>query len=171
MTTIIVQGSARGDGNTTAVAQALGEQLAAPIIDLLQHRVYPFTYAHDYPADDEFIPLLRRCLAYDRMILASPVYWYTMSAQLKVFVDRLTDLLTTHKPLGRQLRGKLLGVLSCANDAEVNPSFYDAFRLTAEYLGMEYAGEWHGWVAPPTQEQPTAIPSVSRRAPPGGGLG
>ena len=70
-----------------------------------------------------------------------------MSAQLKVFIDRFSDLLTTHKPLGRQLRGKALSVLSCAHDRQINASFYDAFRLTAEYLGMSYFGEWHGWVA------------------------
>ena len=162
MTTIIVQGSARGDGNTSAVAQALGKQLSAPMIDLLQHRVYPYTYAQDYPTDDEFISLVRRCLTYDRIILASPVYWYTMSAQLKVFLDRFTDLLQTHKSLGRQLRGKQLGVLSCANGTQINASFYDAFRLTAEYLGMRYAGEWHGWVLPPTPEQPEGTPVINR---------
>ena len=143
--TIIVQGSARGDGNTTAVAQELGDRLAAPVIDLLRYRVHPYTYAQAYPADDQFIHLIQRCLGYERIILATPVYWYAMSAQLKTFLDRFTDLLQSHKHLGRQLRGKHLGVLSCANDAAVNASFYDAFRLTAEYLGMEYAGEWHGW--------------------------
>ena len=37
---------------------------------------------------------------------------------------------------------------ACAvsNDEKINASFYDAFRLSAEYLGMEYGPVWHGWV-------------------------
>lgn len=34
-----------------------------------------------------------------------------------------------------------------SNDEKINASFYDAFRLSAEYLGMEYGPVWHGWVA------------------------
>ena len=149
MSAIVIVGSARADGHTVQVATHLATQLHCQLINLLQESVAPYDYDGAYPAHDNFIELIReRVLPHNFIILASPVYWYTMSAQLKAFVDRFTDLLTTHKPLGRQLRGKQLGVLSCASDAEVNDSFYDAFWRTAGYLGMEYGTEWHGWLGP-----------------------
>ena len=140
-------GSARDDGNTAKVAAQLATKLDCDLIDLLQERISPYRYDADYTPDDTFIELLRqRVLPHQLIVFASPVYWYTMSGHLKLFLDRFTDLLTSHKDLGRQLRGKELAVLSCANDGEVNDSFYDAFRRTAGYLGMEYSREWHGFV-------------------------
>lgn len=70
-----------------------------------------------------------------------------MSGPLKLFFDRISDLLNSQKELGRQLRGKRMSILSVSNDAFVNTSFYEAFRLSAAYLGMDYGPVWHGWVA------------------------
>ena len=147
MSTIIILGSARRDGNTMKVATTLAQQLDARVVDLLDYQLSPYRYPADYPTGDQFTHLVETyLLSHDHIVLASPVYWYTMSAQLKVFLDRFSDLLTTHKALGRQLRGKQLSVLSCNNDRQINDSFYAAFRLTADYLGMSYVEEWHGWV-------------------------
>ncbi len=43
---------------------------------------------------------------YDVLIFATPVYWYSMSGIMKVFFDRITDLLTIKKDIGRKLKGK-----------------------------------------------------------------
>ncbi|THH39954.1 flavodoxin family protein [Neolewinella litorea] len=144
--TLIILGSARGDGNTAVAARALKEEIGGKIIDLLDHRVAPFDYGNDYPVNDEFISLIKRVVIYDRLILASPVYWYSMSGPMKQFLDRFTDLLTYHRDLGTRLRGKELGVLSCSGEAQVNGGFYEPFRLTADYLGMPYAPQRHAWV-------------------------
>jgi multimeric flavodoxin WrbA len=144
---LIILGSARSDGNTARVASQLQQEIKAAQIDLLDYTIHPFRYDGNYSADDQYIELIEQhILPRPHLILASPVYWYTMSGTMKHFVDRFTDLLTTHKDLGRQLRGKSIGVLSCSGDANVEHSFFIAFRLTAEYLGMHYGPEYHGWV-------------------------
>jgi multimeric flavodoxin WrbA len=138
--------SARSDGNTAAAARALRERLDGSLIDLRNYRIAPFDYSGQYPADDQYLTLMRTILDHDHLILASPVYWYSMSGGMKNFLDRFTDLLTHQKDTGRQLRGRRLGVLSCANDEEINETFYGAFRLTAGYLSMKYGPEIHSWV-------------------------
>ncbi|MEO0732153.1 MAG: NAD(P)H-dependent oxidoreductase, partial [Bacteroidota bacterium] len=144
---LLLQASARPHGNTHQVAQALATEQQADLLDLLDYKIYPFDYSQVYPADDDFLALIEtEILPRETIIFASPVYWYSMSGSLKIFFDRLSDLLKSRKDLGRQLRGKRMAVLSCANDAVVNDSFYAAFRLSAEYLGMEYGPVWHGWV-------------------------
>lgn len=144
---LLLQASARPRGDTYHVAKKLAAQLGADHLDLLDYKVYPFNYEQEYPADDDFIRLVEtELLPRQQIIFASPVYWYAMSGPLKIFFDRLSDLLKSRKDLGRQLRGKRMSVLSVCNDATVYPSFFDVFRLSAEYLGMEYGPEWHGWL-------------------------
>ncbi|MGB3800440.1 MAG: NAD(P)H-dependent oxidoreductase [Lewinella sp.] len=144
--TLIILGSARGDGNTAKAAQQLESDIGGKLVDLLDYRIAPYHYENAYPENDEFIAMAKRLVIYDRIVFASPVYWYSMSGVMKDFFDRLTDLLTFHKDIGRRLRGKQVGVLSCSAEQSVNPGFYEPFRLTADYLGMSYGPEWHGWV-------------------------
>ncbi len=144
--TLIVQGSARGDGNTALAVQQLQEETNGKVIDLLEYRIAPYDYGNDYPVDDDFLSLAKRVIIYDRLILASPVYWYSMSGPMKLFLDRFTDLLTYHKDLGNRLKGKELGVLSCSGERTVNDGFYEPFRLSADYLGMQYGPEYHAFV-------------------------
>lgn len=146
MRSLLLQASARPNGDTFKAAQKLAEELKADHLDLLNYKTYPFNYEQVYPTDDDFLRLIEEeILPHEQIIFASPVYWYSMSGPLKVFFDRLSDLLKSRKDLGRQLRGKRMSVLSVSNDEVVNASFYDAFRLSAEYLGMEYGPVWHGW--------------------------
>ena len=144
---LLLQSSARPHGDTFHVGQKLAAELEAEHIDLLDYKIYPFNYEQEYPADDDFLRLIEtKVLHHEQIIFASPVYWYSMSGPLKIFFDRLSDLLQSRKDLGRQLRGKRMSVLSVSNDETINASFYEAFRLSAEYLGMDYGPAWHGWV-------------------------
>ncbi len=42
--------------------------------------------------EDDMQPLYRQFIEADLVVLASPVYWWSISAQLKVFIDRLYGL-------------------------------------------------------------------------------
>lgn len=102
--------------------------------------------AYDYEhanARDGFIPLIERIATKPFWVLATPVYWYTMSTQMKLFVDRLSDLITIRKDLGRLLRGKHVVVLASGTDDELPPGFESPFKLTCDYLGIKYAGAFY----------------------------
>jgi hypothetical protein len=62
---------------------------------------------------------------------------------MKVFFDRITDLLTIEKDLGRQLRGKSMATLSCSVGNHLGDLFWLPFSETAKYLGMNYIGNLH----------------------------
>lgn len=137
----------RAEGKTAEVVRALAHEIEAGVTDLLDFRILPFNYRQAYPPEDDFLRLINGLLRYDQIVFASPVYWYAMSGPLKTFFDRLSDLLMSQKPTGRKLRGKRMWVLSCANDAKINDGFYETFRLSAAYLGMDYGFERHAWVS------------------------
>ena len=143
---MIILASERSTGNTFSLCHLLSKAHNIDIIDLKTKEISHFDYDFKNQSDD-FLPLITRIIKdYDRIIFATPVYWYSMSGRMKVFFDRLSDLLFIEKELGRQLRGKEMGVISCGSDAEIKIGFYMPFRESAGYLGMTYIGEVHGWV-------------------------
>ena len=141
--TIIILGSARSDGNTKQVVNYLLEKNPSfGYIDLNQKNIHYFDYDHSNLADD-FIPIVEEMLQYDRIIFASPVYWYSMSAIMKTFFDRITDLLKARHDLGVQLKGKTMASISCSGHDDLDDSFWKPIALSAEYLHMSYEGNVH----------------------------
>ena len=69
-----------------------------------------------------------------------------MSGHLKVFFDRISDLIRIHKDLGRQLRGKNMAMISTSNSNDLIDGFNMPFIESAKYLGMNYLGDIHTWV-------------------------
>jgi ribosomal-protein-alanine N-acetyltransferase len=135
----LLLGSSRGDGNTRmAVDLALGGQ-AVEVIDLGQLDIGVYDYGHANASDD-FLPLVERLASKSLWILATPVYWYAMSARMKIFFDRLSDLVTIRKARGRSLKGKTIAVIATGTDARLPDGFEAPFRQTCDYLGMNYAG-------------------------------
>ena len=74
--------------------------------DFLDLQSLQFT-DYDYQSrnsDDDFLPTVKNIVnTYEHIILATPVYWYTMSAIMKRFLDRISDCLRTEKDTGRKL--------------------------------------------------------------------
>jgi len=139
-------GSANSRGNTRKIVDAIIAKTNADFIDLNAYKISYFDYNHHNQTDD-FVKIATLMVQYEQIIFATPVYWYAMSAQLKTFFDRMTDLLTIRKPLGRQLRnGKKMFSIACSSDAVEYDGFNMPFKNTAEYLGMEYGGHLHSWV-------------------------
>ena len=145
MSSVIIVGSARKDGNTKKICNYIHEIADAYIYDLNDFNIAYYSYDHNNKEDD-FLSLIEKTLEYDTIIFATPVYWYSMSAQLKTFLDRFTDLLKIRKDLGRQLKGKNMQVICCSSDEEEYPEFWKPFQRTASYLDMQYLGHAHTWI-------------------------
>lgn len=141
---IALFGSSRRHGNTGQFIDHIGAELDIEVVDLGQLRMSPYDYEHRNRGDD-FEPLMTRVLEFDHIIVASPVYWYSVSPPLKVFLDRISDYLDIPELLaeGRRLRGKT-GYIVCTSIYESAPaSFVDALTATFTYLGMHTGGMVH----------------------------
>jgi len=143
---VIILGSSRSKGNTYKIVSELQELTGFDCIDLRTKNIAPFDYEFKNNSDD-FIMLMRTIVQnYDTIIFATPVYWYAMSGILKNFFDRITDCMMTEKELGRQLKGKNMGMLSCGSGPELKTGFTLPFVESAHYLGMHYLGDIHTWM-------------------------
>ena len=135
----ILIGSSNNTGNTASLVDATANKINATIFDLKDYQISPFDYEHQN-INDDFLGLVKELIQYDQIIFASPVYWYTMSAQMKVFFDRLSDLLHVKKELGRQLRGKTTAIISTGASPQPERSFEEVFTNSFDYLAMNYKG-------------------------------
>ena len=135
----VLTASSRSDSNTRALAGIAFPNASADFFDLSRMQIGYYAY-DDSNGGDDFLPLVERIIDRDLWVLATPLYWYTMSAQAKVFVDRLSDLLQARKALGYRLRGKKFAVICSGSDPSPPPAFDEPLRLTCQYLGMEYCG-------------------------------
>jgi len=97
---------------------------------------------------DAMQDLYPKLLAADAWVIASPVYWFTMSAQTKIFMDRCFALLAYPK---ETFAGKRIAIAMSYGDADpfssgcVNAlrTFQDAFNYTrAKIVGMVYGSAY-----------------------------
>jgi multimeric flavodoxin WrbA len=156
MNVLALQGSPRKKGNTVALARALLEGLKSGGVkqvsevfladldigpctncDACRREGGPFC-----TLEDDMASLYQRFIDADLVVLASPVYWWSISAQLKLFIDRLYGLnLEQHPERGKGK--KLVLVLThqeehpCAG-AELTRKMFDE---VAEYAEMTVAGD------------------------------
>ncbi|MFN0140831.1 MAG: flavodoxin family protein [Pyrinomonadaceae bacterium] len=143
MRKLIILGSSRKDGDTKRIVDELISISDWDLIDLNDYDFGYYDYEHKN-LDDDYLDLMRTIIAnYDVLIFATPVYWYAMSGIMKVFFDRITDLLDEEKELGRKLRGKSMAAISCSIGDNLGESFWLPFSETARYLGMSYLGHTH----------------------------
>jgi multimeric flavodoxin WrbA len=144
LSTIALFSSARRLGNTGQLIDRIALELNIEVVDLASLRMSSYDYDHRNRNDD-FEPLMKRVLAHERIIFATPIYWYAVSPAMKVFLDRFSDLLELPDLLseGRKLRGKKAYVVCTSSSSEPSVAFVDAFRDTFGYLGMRFGGIVH----------------------------
>jgi len=135
---LVVLGSARPDGETRHAVD-LAFPAGARIIVLPEHHIGGYDYRHGNE-NDGFAGVIDAMLGADAIVFATPVYWYAMSAPLKIFFDRLSDLLETAKDKGRALAGKSVWLIATGTENGLPEGFEVPFRRTAKYFAMHYRG-------------------------------
>jgi multimeric flavodoxin WrbA len=154
---MVVIGSPRKNGNSSALAKlvATGARAGRAEVEtfyLRDLKIKPCT-ACDYCRKksqpgcilkDDMQKLYPKIRKADAIVIASPIYWFTLSAQTKLFMDRWYALGTDE---GYALAGKKFGILLTYEDADpfvsgaVNAlrTFQDAIRyVEGELVGMVY---------------------------------
>jgi len=142
--TIAIFASARRNGNTGKLIDWISDELDIKVIDLSEKTISPYDYDHNN-INDDFIPLMKELLHYEKLIFTTPVYWYGPSAQMKTFIDRTSDLLDIEelKEIGRRLRGKTAYIACTSISSDADDTFLQSLQNTFRYLGMNYGGHIH----------------------------
>ncbi|MDQ3192209.1 MAG: NAD(P)H-dependent oxidoreductase [Bacteroidota bacterium] len=135
---LIILSSSRKASNTKLLTQKLFASIDSETIDLLDFKISQYDYQGHYSETDQFLEVIEKVLLYETIVFATPVYWYSMSGLLKVFFDRLTDIVTIEKHIGRKLKGKNIFLVSIGTDLKLPEGFEIPFQLTSGYLEMNF---------------------------------
>lgn len=145
---IILVGSVRKNGNTDLLAQAFAEGAKknndVEIISVADYKVNPCIgcnscfsrESHKCFQKDDMEKVYNKLMTADMLVVASPVYFYGISAQLKAIIDRL------HTPLRNEFHIKKLALLlaGAASLPELFDSIKLQYQLVLNYFHLEDAG-------------------------------
>lgn len=145
---LILTGSMRKGGNTDLLAQAFAEGAEknneVEIVSVADYKVNPcigcnscFTREKNECFQNDDMPMIYEKLREaDTVVIASPVYFYGISAQLKAVIDRL------HTPMRDEFHIKRLALLLVG--AASLPELFDAiklqYQLVLNFFHLEDAG-------------------------------
>jgi len=141
---VAIFASANSNGNTRKLMDWISHELNIKVIDLTEKNISPYDYEHKN-INDDFMVVMNEILEYEKIIFATPIYWYSVSAQMKAFIDRTTDFLQLEefKHVGRKLRNKTSYVVCTSASEEADSDFLSVFKKTFDYLGVNYKGHVH----------------------------
>lgn len=142
MKAVAILGSARKHSNTLKALSQLSPVTTYDVIDLLDYKIHPYSYDAK-KTDDDFLTIAQRIVESEVILFATPVYWYSMSGVMKDFFDRLTDLITKDKPIGRSLKGRKCYLIACGTESALPDGFEVPFRKTCEYFGMNFVQSFY----------------------------
>ena len=154
---LIISGSPKKDGNTAALVEWFteGALSTGSRVDEVRAADLKPKFAgctscracQDLPAyrcviKDDVSECLARFPGADVIVMASPLYFFGASAQLKVVMDRMFSLYKWDNITGAMdtpLKGKTLVFLGSGFEDVGLDVLEKPFQLTAEYTGMAYA--------------------------------
>ncbi|MBA0053135.1 flavodoxin family protein [Streptomyces sp. AJS327] len=152
---LFVLGSSRAEGNTEILARTAAEQLPARVsrrwVDLSRLTLPDFQDGRHEGGETvggEAEETLRRAtLEATDVVIASPLYWYTFSAQTKRYLDYWSGWLSSpDSDFKATMAGRTLwGVTAMADREEsVADGLVTTMNNTAAYMGMRFGGMLFG---------------------------
>jgi multimeric flavodoxin WrbA len=126
---LIINGSPRKNGNCSCLIRTLAEGVKenggiSEIINLQELKIAPCNACDvcqkkqnkGCVIEDDMIPLYSKVAQADAIVFASPTYWFNISAQTKLFIDRLYAVI--NKEI-YALTGKKIGIILTYADKDV----------------------------------------------------
>lgn len=154
---LVLNGSPRKNGNTSCLTGKLLEGAKSKGADVEEIflgslNIHPCTACESCSSissycvfEDDMQEVCRKIVEADSVVFASPVYWFNVSAQLKLAIDRIFGIFKKDNTF---FQGKKLGVVLCYGDKEPMESgvinAYGSLRDMASYTGAVIVGIVHG---------------------------
>ena len=148
MNILIISGSHRKGGNTELLAEAFAKGAAAhhhvEIVSVRDYKVNPclgcdacFKTNGVCAQKDDMTILYEKMSQADMLVIASPVYFYGISAQLKAVIDRF------HNPIRDTFHIKKMALLlvGAATLSELFDAILAEYNLCLNFFNIEDAGK------------------------------
>lgn len=146
-------------GNTEWLAQQAAAALPAGTPQTWHHlsrlQLPPFvdqrhtTGKYDMPGGD-MKTLLDATMTATDIVFVAPVYWYSIPAPLKIYLDHWSAWMRVPGlPFKEEMAKKTLWLITTSGDRAKAQPMVDSIRLCAQFMAMNYGGELWGKGGPP----------------------
>ena len=153
---LVLSGSPKKDGNTAALvnwftegARSKNAQVEVVQTAFLKHKTVGCTSCracqklkrYECVIDDEVKPVLAKMAEVDVIVMCTPLYFFSASAQLKSVIDRMFSLYKWDNQAGTMetpLKGKMFVLMASAFEDVGLDALERPFALTADYTGMKF---------------------------------
>jgi len=154
---LFILGSARPNGNTELLARLAAKSLPAdhaqvwlsllhdplpPFEDIRHHETRRYSVANETEQ-----MYLDATLEATDLVIASPVYWYSLSAGAKLYLDHWSAWMRLDVNFRDRMAGKKLWGVTVLSDEDllgVQP-LIETLRLSADYMDMDFGGVLLGY--------------------------
>ena len=148
MNILILSGSPRKGGNTDLLVEAFvkgaSQKHHVEVVSVHDYKVYPCmgcntcfkSCVHSCVQKDDMPLIYEKMAIADILVIASPVYFYGLSAQLKAVIDRF------HNPIRDTFHIKKMALLlvGAATLSELFDSILTQYKLCQNFFKLEVAG-------------------------------
>lgn len=153
---LVISGSPKKNGNTAALVEwfAQGARSKGARVEIvhaahLKYKAIGCTSCrlcqkqkeYECVIDDGASAVLKKMAGADVIVFATPLYFYSASAQLKVIIDRMFALFKWDNAVDTftsPLKGKALALIASAYEDIGLKAVEKPFALTADYIGMKF---------------------------------
>lgn len=153
---LILSGSPKKDGNTATLIDwfAEGIRLKGANVEIVNAaslkyktlgcrscRACQKNEKYECIINDEAKPILAKMALVDVIVMATPLYFFSASAQIKLIFDRMFSLYKWDNAAGTMetpLKGKTFVLLASAFEEEGMEALEKPFALTAQYTNMKF---------------------------------
>jgi multimeric flavodoxin WrbA len=153
---LIISGSPKKDGNTQALidefvkgAGEKGAEIEVVHAAFLKYKANGCTSCracqkydeYECAINDEAKPVLKRMADVDVIVMATPLYFFSASAQLKLIFDRMFSLYKWDNEadtMKTPLKGKTFALIGSAFEDVGLDALEAPFKITADYTGMKF---------------------------------
>jgi len=149
MKIIVFHGSTRVNGNTEYLTYQAVSREEGTHIFLRDFAVQPIVdQRHDeggfQDVEDDHKQLIDQLLTHDIIVFSTPIYWYSMSGPMKIFIDRWSQILRdpeyTH--FRETLRKKKVYLIAVGGDTPKVKGLplIQQFNYICQFYGMSFEG-------------------------------
>ncbi|KYG88882.1 flavodoxin family protein [Metasolibacillus sp. FSL H7-0170] len=147
MKILLLTGSTRNDGNSEELAHLALKDLPYEAIQLKDLHIKPIedlrhTPEGFHPVDDDYTKVLEAILRSDMLVLATPIYWYSMSGTMKNVIDRFSHAIrdTRYPNVTAHLKTMKAVVIAVGGDQPriKGLPLIQQCQYTFDFLGIEF---------------------------------
>ncbi|MET3697825.1 multimeric flavodoxin WrbA [Bacillus oleivorans] len=149
MTIAVIYGGTRKNGNTELLTEEAIKGKPAERIHLTDYKIEPIVdqrHAESGFAEvnDDYNQIIDRILPHEILLFSTPIYWYSMSGTMKLFVDRWSQILRdpNYPDFREKMSSKKAYVIAVGGDLPYLKGLplIQQFQYIFDFMGISFEG-------------------------------